>query len=246
MSEGVGDVFQKDTKYVLGQSFRRFLSWSTKPQTYKSYPVEKIPLAVDFDVKSRAHMPLSEVIKNRKSIRRFSSKPLSFAELSYLLWASTGIRKQNNPHQFRTAPSAGALYPIETYVAANNIQTLTQGLYHYNIEHNALEQLQTGNFSDALTQAALNQEMCSEAPAVLIWTAVFPRQKWKYQQRAYRYVYIDAGHIAQNLALAATSLELGTCQIGAFYDDQINQLLQVDGTNESTIYLSVTGQPLRL
>ena len=83
--------------------------------------------------------------------------------------------------------------------------------------------------------------MCSNAPVVIIWTAVFSRTKWKYGQRAYRYIYLDAGHIAQNLALSATSIGLGSCQIGAFFDDEINQILDINGFDESAIYMSVVG-----
>jgi SagB-type dehydrogenase family enzyme len=85
---------------------------------------------------------------------------------------------------------------------------------------------------------------CVEAPAIFVWTAIFERSKWKYKQRAYRYVYLDAGHIAQNLALAAVSIELGSCQIGAIFDEEVNALIGVDGVNESAIYLSLVGHPM--
>ena len=85
--------------------------------------------------------------------------------------------------------------------------------------------------------------MCADSSVVFIWTAVFRRSKWKYSQRAYRYIYLDAGHISQNLALAATSITCGSCQVGAFFDDEINSILDIDGTNESTICLSVVGYP---
>ena len=90
-------------------------------------------------------------------------------------------------------------------------------------------------------RAALGQTQCMEAPAVFIWTAVFQRTKWKYGQRAYRYIYLDAGHIAENLALAAVSLGLGSCQIGALFDEEINQIIGVDGKEESVLYMTVTG-----
>jgi SagB-type dehydrogenase family enzyme len=92
-----------------------------------------------------------------------------------------------------------------------------------------------------MAHAALEQKMCSDAPIVLVWTAIFERSKWKYAQRAYRYVYLEAGHIAQNLAVAATGIGLGSCQIGSFFDDEVNQILGVDGKDESAIYLSVIG-----
>ncbi|XES76718.1 MAG: SagB/ThcOx family dehydrogenase [Candidatus Bathyarchaeia archaeon] len=245
MSDDFGDVFQKNTKYHRDRSFGHALSWSTKPETYKTYPVKQVPLTIDFDTKSKARLPFLEALKSRQSERGFSNEPLRLSELAFLLWTSTGIRKEAHGIGFRTVPSAGALYPIETYVAANNVDELPQGLYHYNILGNALEELKLGAFGDAIARSALGQEMCSDAAAVFVWTAVFARPKWKYRQRAYRYVYIDAGHIAQNLALSATSLGLGTCQIGAFYDDELNSLFELDGETESVIYLSVVGQPLK-
>ncbi|MGZ4851369.1 MAG: SagB/ThcOx family dehydrogenase, partial [Candidatus Bathyarchaeia archaeon] len=101
----------------------------------------------------------------------------------------------------------------------------------------------TGNFGDAIAHAALDQTICAIAPVVFIWTAIFNRSKWKYSQRAYRYVYLDDGHIAQNLALAATTITCGACQVGAFFDDEINSILSLDGAEESVIYLTVVGHP---
>ena len=188
-------------------------------------------------------LPLVEVLKKRRSTRSFSHKPLSIADLSFLLWASTGVQRKEQGYEFRTVPSAGALYPIETYLIVNNVEDLERALYHYNIEEHALEELKIGDFAEKMAHAALGQKICINASAVLIWTAVFERAKWKYAQRAYRYVYLDAGHIAQNLALSATAIGLGSCQVGAFFDDEINQIIEVDGTKESVIYLSAVGHP---
>jgi SagB-type dehydrogenase family enzyme len=121
------------------------------------------------------------------------------------------------------------------------VKDLEKALYHYDIEAHALETLKTGDFAEKMAHAALEQKMLIEAPVSLIWTAVFERSKWKYAQRAYRYVYIEAGHIAQNLALAATSISLASCQIGAFFDDEINQIIGVNGAEESALYLSAVG-----
>jgi SagB-type dehydrogenase family enzyme len=120
---------------------------------------------------------------------------------------------------------------------------LEKGLYHYCIASHALEQLRIGDFEGEMAHAALEQEMCLEAPVIFVWTAIFGRTKWKYKQRAYRYVYLDAGHIAQNLALSAVSIGLGSCQIGAIFDDEVNHIIGVDGKEESAIYLSVVGYP---
>ena len=217
------------------------LDWSSKPYLYKNYQSAKriaLPPAV-----SDSSIPLIEIIKKRKSVRSFSSKPLRLVNLSFLLWACTGIQRSENGYDFRTVPSAGALYPIETYIVVNNVADLPKGVYHYDIEKHSLEELRTGSIGERLSYAALEQNMCTKAPVVFIWTAIFERSKWKYGQRAYRYVYLDAGHIAQNLTLAATSFGLGSCQIGAFFDDEINQIIDIDGYEESVLYLSVVGHP---
>ena len=114
-------------------------------------------------------------------------------------------------------------------------------MYHYNIKNHCLEEIKTGDFREDVTEAALNQQMCYHAAVVIIWTAIFNRSKCKYRERAYRYIYLDAGHIAENLALSATSLHLGSCQIAALFDDEVNDLIGIDGKNESTIYMSVVG-----
>jgi len=104
-------------------------------------------------------------------------------------------------------------------------------------------QLKTGDFRTDVARAALDQETAYWANVVFVWTAVFERSTWKYKQRAYRYAYLDAGHIAQNVALAAVTLGLGSCQIAALYDDEVNGLLGVDGVDESAIYMTVVGKP---
>jgi SagB-type dehydrogenase family enzyme len=182
-------------------------------------------------------------LKERKSVRDFQARPMSKGQLSYLLWASTGIERIEGGYEFRTAPSAGALYPIETYVVSHDVKGLEAGVYHYDIRAHQLEQLERGDLRRQIAAAALGQGMCASAAAVFVWSAVFERCKWKYGQRAYRYIHLDAGHIAENLALAAVSLGLGTCQIGALFDDEVNKIVGIDGTDESVIYMSVVGLP---
>jgi SagB-type dehydrogenase family enzyme len=235
---GIGDKFQDETKHFRGK-LGGFLDWSNKPDIYKKYPKSKI---IKLSKKLPDHsLPVVEALKKRRSVRSFSSVPLSNGELAFLLWASTGVQRREQGYDFRTAPSAGALYPIETYIVVNNVEGLEKGLFHYNIEMHALEELKLGDFGGELAHAALGQNMLAEAPVAIIWTAVFERSKWKYRQRAYRYVYLDAGHIGQNLALSATSIGLGSCQIGAFFDNEVNRILEIDGTSESVLYLSVIG-----
>jgi SagB-type dehydrogenase family enzyme len=124
----------------------------------------------------------------------------------------------------------------------NRVEHIDPGIYHYTVDMHELEHLQAGDFRIQVAQSALDQEMAYHASMIFIWTAIFERSKWKYKQRAYRYIYLDAGHIAQNVALAAVALNLGSCQVGALYDDEVNALLGVDGTEECVVYMTVVGK----
>ena len=242
MTFGIGDEFQNQTKHTRS-NLSGHLDWASQPGTYKKYPAAKrIKLARKFPAHA---LRITEILQIRQSFRSFSPKSLSEVELSFLLWASTGIQRREQGYEFRTAPSAGALYPIETYVVINNVEGLEKGLYHYNIEEHTIEELKLDDLGRELAQAALEQEMLANAPLVFVWTAIFERSKWKYRQRAYRYVYLDAGIIGENLMLSATGIGLGSCNVGAFFDDEVNKILGVDGTAESVVYLSVVGHPFR-
>jgi SagB-type dehydrogenase family enzyme len=237
---GIGDTFQRGTKYQRGRLPGGWLDWASKPETYKQYPsAPKVQL-------SRPQLaggePIWDVIRQRRSVRTFQDTPLKEAELSQLLWAAQGITRTIRGFGLRTAPSAGALYPVETYLVVHSVEGIERGVYHYAVETHELDQLQVGDFRAAVARAALDQKIAYRANVVFVWTAVFERSKWKYKQRAYRYVYLDAGHIAQNVALGAVALGLGSCQIAAIYDDEANALLGVDGVEESAIYMTVVGR----
>jgi len=236
----VGEIFQQGTKYQRGRLPGGRLDWANKPATYKTYPsTPKLALSPP---QIDGGAPLWSLLRKRRTVRRFADAPLTEAELSQLLWAAQGITRDTSDFAFRTAPSAGALYPVETYVVLHSVERVEPGVYHYAVERHELDQLKVGDFRAAAGRAALDQEIAYSANAVFIWTAVFERSKWKYKQRAYRYVYLDAGHIAQNLALGAVALGLGSCQIAAIYDDEANALLGVDGVEESTIYMTVVAR----
>ncbi|UCC98669.1 MAG: SagB/ThcOx family dehydrogenase [Phycisphaerales bacterium] len=237
----IGDQFHQGTKYSPDRMPSHRLIWEAKPELYKQYAqAPKIDLP---SVEPSQAMSLDQALRQRKSIRDFRDKPISKGQLSYLLWASTGIQRVEDGYAFRTAPSAGALYPMETYVIVNNIEALEAGLYHYSIQTHQLETLSQRDLRRQIAAAALGQQMCAAAAAVFVWSAVFERCEWKYGQRAYRYIYLDAGHIAENFALAAVSLNLGTCEIGALFDDQVNAILGIDGVEESVICMAVVGVP---
>jgi SagB-type dehydrogenase family enzyme len=241
MKETIGDLFQKETKYFRGKSSGRPLLWHKKPKTYKHYP-EAPKIQLETPLRDGGE-PLWTTIAKRRSVRNFKDSSLTKQELTRLLWATQGITKKDMGFEFRACPSAGALYPVETYLVLNDVERIEAGIYHYNIPDHSIELLQKGDFRQQIAQAALDQDMAYAANAVFVWTALFGRAKWKYEQRAYRYVYLDAGHIAQNLALAAVALSLGTCQIAALYDEEVNALLDIDGEEESVLYMSVVGHP---
>ncbi len=237
----IGDKFQLETKYEPGRIPASRMRWDEQPALYKEYSE-----AVRVELPKFEPSPpvsLDHTLWHRKSIRDFADRPLSLGQLAYMLWASTGVQRIEGGHTFRTAPSAGALYPIETYLVINRVRKIEAGLYHYCVRDNELETLKRGDFSIDIAQAALGQGMCAAAAVVFVWTAVFERCKWKYGQRAYRYIYLDAGHIAENLALAATSLKLGSCEIGALFDDMANAIIGVDGDCESVICMAAVGMP---
>jgi SagB-type dehydrogenase family enzyme len=240
MTDGIGDRFQKETSYNRHKMPVGGLDWANKPKIYKTYPnSEKVVLPQPVG----GEMTLDHTIKKRKSMRQFSSKPLSLDHLSYLLWSTSGVQRIEMDYEFRTVPSAGALYPIESYVMPNNVSDIQKGIYHYSIKDHFLETIKLGEFATKMAEAALGQVMVRDAQAVFIWTAVLERSKWKYKQRAYRYIYLDCGHMGQNLALAAVSLGLGSCQIGALFDEEVNGLLDLDGQSETVVYMSVVGHP---
>lgn len=241
MKKGGGVLFQKETKYIRGRLGGGPFLWHARPETYKLYPkAPKVKLELP---KKEGGMPLWQAINLRRSLRNFSRKAMTKDVLSQLLWASQGITLEAMGFEFRAAPSAGALYPVETYLVIHNVEGVDSGVYHYAVRSHELERLKPGDFRQAVSSAALDQDMAYSAAAVFIWTAIFERSKWKYSERAYRYVYLDAGHIAQNLALAAVSAGLGTCQIGALYDDEVNSVIDVDGEEESVLYMSAVGYP---
>jgi len=241
MKSDKGDVFQKETKYFRGKLFGGYRAWQRKSEQYKTYPSSpKIKLDPP---QEKGGMPLWEAVKRRRSVRNFRDDLMKKSEISQLLWASQGVTKKIMGYDLRATPSAGALYPVETYLVILNVEGIEPGIYHYDVRNHELEELQRGDFRSQIAEASLDQDFVGQGAVVFVWTAVFDRSKWKYGERAYRYVYLDAGHVAQNLALASVSLGFGTCQIGALYDDEVNSLLDVDGTEESVLYMTVVGRP---
>jgi len=185
-------------------------------------------------------LTVEQAIVNRRSHRDFSEQAMSLPELSHLLLYSSGITDKR--HGFRAAPSAGATYPIEVYALVNNVEGLSKGIYHYLIPSHELGLMHEGDFSHDLSHAALGETMVRQANVVLALSAVFQRTQRRYRERSQRYIFFEAGHIAQNTYLIATSMGLGACAIGAFYDDQVNRLLGLNMRDESALYLIAVGK----
>jgi SagB-type dehydrogenase family enzyme len=238
-----GDNFQKLSKYKRNELQDRQLDWNSKPPLYKKYPAHLERFDLEKPQRTGG-LPLYSALQQRRSERRFAEKAASAAMLSQILWATQGITLANEYHQFRTAPSAGGIFPIETYCVINRVDQYEPGVYHYQVPYHTLVLIKAGNFGNELAQAALGQKMIRDAAFNLIWSAMLERSKWKYEQRAYRYIYLDAGHIGQNTALAAVSCGLGSCQIGAFFDEEVNTIIGIDGNVETAIYMTAIGSVL--
>lgn len=190
-------------------------------------------------------MAIEDAIDVRRSVRDYVDKSLSLVQLSRLLWAAQGVTGKTYGHALRSAPSAGALYPIEVYVVAHAVEGLERGIYHYRVGYHALELVKEGDFRRGMERAGLEQKMLGAASATFVLSAVFERTRAKYGERSLRYVYLEAGHISQNVALEAVSLGLGSVCVGAFRDDAVNGLLGLDGKKESAVYVQAVGFPAR-
>ena len=239
LSHNIGDEFQRLTKYDRDSVRDKTPHWEEQPPAYKNYPeAESVELP---EPETSGGGPMWEAIAGRRSFREFKNKPVDLKTVSQLLWAGQGITRRAFDFELRAAPSAGALYPMETYLVSHHVESLDQGLYHYNIREHSLESLKKADLREPLMHAGMMQPVLCECSVAFIWTAIVKRSRWKYRQRCYRYIYLDAGHIAQNVTLAAEVLGLGSCLIGALFDDEVNGLLGIDGKEETIIYMCAVG-----
>lgn len=176
---------------------------------------------------------IERAIAKRRSVRSFLEEPLTVDQVSQLLWSAQG---RTSPEGFRAAPSAGALYPLELYVATR------EGLDHYDVGEHALDRRRAGDLRAAIRSASLDQECITSAPAVFVFAAVHARTEREYGERAGRYVCMDVGHAAQNLLLQADALGLAGVPVGAFDDDHLHRVLAL-GPEQSPVYLIPVGRP---
>jgi len=239
LKDSTGFRYMRDTCFSRQNIARRPEPHISPAETYKQYPAaEKISLAVPAD---RGTNSLQSLLQGRRSVRRYSRAPAGIEDLAFLLWAAQGVTARAGSHLLRTAPSAGALYPIETYLAVENITGLAPGLFHFDVRNFGLERLTSGPPGQLVARAALNQGFIGKGAAVFIWSAVYRRNMSKYGERGLRYILMDAGHICQNLLLAAAALNLAACPVAAFYDEELNEILDLNEEEESVVYLAVVG-----
>jgi SagB-type dehydrogenase family enzyme len=184
-------------------------------------------------------MSVAQALQQRRSLRDYADRAMTAEELAWVVHGATGITQAQAG--LRTAPSAGALYPLETYVAVSRVEGVEAGLYHVDVRGRALEPMRTGSVAGELMVAGLGQDFLRTAPVVLILTGLFQRSRWKYRERHYRYVCWEGGHMTQNVHLAAEATGLGACMVGAFLDTRVNDLLGVDGRHEAALGLIALG-----
>jgi len=190
-------------------------------------------------------LSLVEALRMRRSIRIFKPEPILLYQLSQVLWAAQGT--SDNRRNFRTSPSAGGTYPLEVYalIGDDGIQQIASGVYRYEPTDHILSPVIHEDIRWKLAIAALNQESIAQAPVCLIISAISERTLMRYSLRGERYIYMEAGHTAQNIYLQATALGLGTVAIGAFRDAEVRKLLKMH-EGEIPLYLMPLGKPERL
>jgi len=174
-------------------------------------------------------------------VREYAEGAITLAELGQIVWAAQGVteRPQDWPSGLRTAPSAGALYPLELYVLAAAVDGLDVGLYRYVAERHALQMMVGRDLRKALSRAALRQDPVTSAPAVLVVAAELQRTAVKYGERAPQYVHMEVGAVAENVHLQAVSLGLGTVIIGAFHEEMVKSALELPAAHEPLAIMPV-------
>lgn len=244
MSRGIGHEFMLRTQY---RYLERSDQQKGKPRPPfeepfdESQPLIPLPDPASLDVPD---VNLRELIERRRSVREYSRQPFTLAELSYLLWCTQGVREITaRGSTLRTVPSAGARHAFETYLLINRVQGLEPGLYRFIASRHSLLTITTHpQIAVRVTRACLDQDHVARSAVTFIWVAVPYRMTWRYGERGYRYLHLDAGHVCQNLYLAAESIGGGVCAIGAFEDEAINRLLGLDGEEQFVIYVATAGK----
>jgi len=241
---GQGKEFMENTKYRNLEKSDQVMKLPQPPLALSAEddkPIHDLPDPRGIKVNT---VDLSHAINSRVSVRAYSEEPLSLDELSYVLWSTQGVKEvTKRPATLRTVPSAGARHCFETFILVNRVDGLKPGLYRFlAIEHKLQEIDMSDDVAERVTQGCFGQRFVLNSAITLILTAVRYRMMWRYTERGYRYMHIDAGHVMQNLYLCGEAIDSGVCAIAAFYDDQINGTLGVDGEEQFTVYVGALGK----
>jgi len=205
---------------------------------------KKIALAQPKDWKNIPELSLEKAIARRRSHRKFTNDALSLDELSFLLWATQGLRPTaSTGKNFRTVPSAGCRHALETYVAVFRVTELEKAIYRYlPLDHALVEAASPPGLQGHLAEATFGQRFCGDGAATFVWTAIPARMEWRYAEASYKVIALDAGHACQNLYLACGNIGAGACAVAAYDQERMDALLGVDGSDEFTIYLAAAGK----
>jgi SagB-type dehydrogenase family enzyme len=241
-------------RYFLKDTIRQKIDFShtDQSQDIPPPPLEKsIPAdARRFDLppvgqwEGIKRVDLATAIGDRQSRRSFKTEPLTLDELSFLLWATQGVREQDDEGTvLRTVPSAGNRHALETYLAVLRVGDLEPGFYRYlPLEHQLLRLFREEQMPQKLTEATLGQTFVGRSAVVFIWTTIPYRMEWRYGLAAHKVIALDAGHVCQNLYLACEAIGAGTCAVAAYHQQLMDRLVQVDGSDEFVIYLAPVGK----
>jgi SagB-type dehydrogenase family enzyme len=216
-----------------------------EPPWQKSAPVGKAKISLPpLGAWKVPALGLEEAIARRQSRRRFATQALTIDELSFLLWATQGLRSTAPAgSNFRTVPSAGCRHALETYIATFRVTGLEKVIYRYlPHDHALVEVVRPERLAGHIVEATFGQRFCGEAAATFVWTAVPARMEWRYAEASYKVLAIDAGHACQNLYLACEAIGCGTCAVAAYDQERMDELLGVDGDEEFTVYLAPVGK----
>jgi SagB-type dehydrogenase family enzyme len=240
----IGKLFMEFTKYEHLEQSDQDLGLP-QPPLESGYditkPVIKLP---KIDREKLRDTSLIDAIERRRSVRKYDLQPLTLKELALLLWSTQGIKRViHNKVTFRNVPSAGARHALDTYLLINRVFGLKPGLYKYiALDHALVEFDLSENIADRIVAACLGQGFIKSGNATFIWAADFPRMAWRYGERGYRYIHLDAGHVCQNLYLSARMIGCGVCAVAAYDDDAINQILGLDGEKGFVVYIGAVGK----
>ncbi|MBA4372701.1 MAG: thioester oxidase [Thermodesulfovibrio sp.] len=241
-------------RYFLKDTVRKEVDFSQTAQSrgipppplQKPCPVDgkRIALAAPGTWQGLSSPDLITAIGDRRSHRNFTKDTVSLDELSFMLWATQGItRKANEGTAFRTVPSAGCRHAFETYLCILNVAGTAQGIYRYlPVEHQLLLEKEPGNLAVRAAEAAHGQTFIARTAITFIWTTLPQRMEWRYDIAAHKVIALDAGHVCQNLYLAAAAAGCGVCAVAAYDQQKMDKLLGVDGEDEFTVYLAAVGK----